>query len=283
MTTSLSGPTVRSSRRRAIRVRLGRRTTAFAAYALLAASSLAVITAAPAAAIDCLSGYGSLWDGMASTASGPGGTYEGVVAHMNANYGALCDTGTHDPGYEPNSLGNFNYVYVMVAQNGSAGANRGYAQMGYYRGWAEQSYFTAEYRKNSSDTFHRNVRWDIGPLTYGGMNQYWVQWVPDNGGQFRMNIDLSVIDVTPWNPYSSTAFNPNGQGVFELHWEGETKYSGSDIPGSTSDYSYFEGMQVQLINDSFSGTLPSLGGVIPTSSRYGRCCFGNNTFVIYTN
>lgn len=246
-----------ASKRRSMRL--------FCVLSVLAPSIAYTAVVGPAVAQpDCLPNYGSRFAGLTTQGNGPGGTFEGGSAHLIARFGSLCDSGSHDPNV------NFNYVFTMLLSNlvATDPANAGYAQIGYYRGWGQSTYFTTEYRRNY-DSFFRAIRYDYGPLNYGGDNQFWVQWVPDNGGQLRLNIDLTTMTTTPWNPYADSALGPAIHGPMRVEWTGETKYDGSDMPGTNSVRAYTYGLQVQQFNDSFSSNLPSLFGVIPGGFRYG--------------
>jgi len=253
-----------------------------ATLTLLTSVSLtsAVTFAKPASAspIDCMDGnaYYSRFDGYYSSAGSPtGGTYEGASADLINNTAPICDTGTQDPNF------NFNYVWVMIHQNNAApgGSAHGYAQMGFYRGYAQPcGYFTNEYSQDGNDTYHRYIetRLCLDPYT---INQYWVQFVPtDNygNGGIRMNVDVTIMGITPFSPYN--AWNPATYGPFFTEFNGETKYLGSDIPDTN-----YQRIEVQQeAGDAFTSTLPSLYDGCPWPNRYQKSTIANNFFAIST-
>lgn len=209
------------------------------------------------AQIDCINAYGSLFDGFISTAADPSGnTYEGTSTVLTAATAPICDTGSQDPNT------NFDYTWVMIHQNNSApgGTTSGYAQMGFYRGWGSCNYFTAEYDRDVNDVYHRFIDpHGNGCLQDGGQNQYWVQYI---NGALRMNVDVTIMAVTPWNPY--TYWNLN-YGPWHTEFDSETKYLGSDVPTTA-----FNAMEVQQFNDSWTTTLPAMYSSCPWPDRYNR-------------
>lgn len=236
-----------------------------------------LLSLAPASAtIGCVSGYGSLFDGLLSTASGPGGTYEGASAVMVNNSAPICDTGSTDPN------ANFVYEWVMIHQNNSApgGTDHGYAQSGFYRGYAQPCpYWTSEYNRDASDTFHRDIKTSLGCVGSNTSNQYWVQYVASaNGGAggIRINVDTRTLATTPWNPYSY--WGPYTYGPFFTEFAAETKYLGSNVPTSN-----FSSMQVQQFNDAWTTTLPTMYSLCPWPVRYIRGTYSNRFFAIQTS
>ncbi len=141
------------------------RRLALALSFLLPTAAVEAFSTRPAAALaDCLSGYGSVFAGYVTKATGPGGSYQGVSAQITNNTAPLCDTESHDPAE------NFNYTFSMLHQNNAApgGANHGYGQVGFFRGWGACTYFTAEYDQNSLDSYHRMIHTEFGCLTANG-------------------------------------------------------------------------------------------------------------------
>jgi hypothetical protein len=67
-----------------------------------------------------------------------------------------------------------------------------------------------------------------------------------------------------------------------VEWTGETKFEGSDMPGTNSVRAFNRGLQVQQFNDQFSNNLPTLFGTVPGGSRYGFNRPATQQFEIWT-
>jgi hypothetical protein len=238
---------------------------------LLLSTIFVVIRALPASAAGCESGYGSLFDGFYSTATGPGGSYEGASAVLIDNSAPICD-GSPVPADE-----NFNYVFTMIHQNNSApgGADYGYAQIGFFRYWGGCTYFTSESDSGYPAGYYRNIHTEFGCLKANGRNQYWEQYVQAaNGGSggLRLNVDSTIMDTTLFNPFTSWC---QQCGPFHTEFLGETKYLGTSMPTSN-----FSSMQVQLYDNSWTNALPPMWDGCPWPQRYIRSSLGNNSFAI---
>ena len=247
-----------------------RRSVGFVGVAAIVLSMVAVVDSTTASAtVPCLSAYGSEFAGLLSQQSGPGGTYEGASSQIDVGNGPICDTGSH-------GQDNFHFVWSMIAENESAGGARGYVQSGYLRYWNGCTYWTTEYNKGPGDTFHRHIHTEDGCKTFGS-NRYWVQYIPSTGFE-RMNVDSTVLDTTPWDIYVEWAAHL----PFEPEFSGETKYIGSDIPGTSSNTTTLGSLQVQQFSDAWSSTLPSFLSICPWPVRYVRTGLSGNAFQIYS-
>lgn len=220
--------------------------------------------------IDCNSAYGSQFAGWANLEAEPSGwPYEGTSSQISINSGPICDTGGHDQS-------NFNYVWAMIAENLSTGANRGYAQVGYMRWWGSCRYFTAEYRRGPEEFFHRTIDLDHGCLP-NGTTRFRVRYQASTG--FEQMLEASqVISSTPWSIFLEWA------SPYSNEFSGETKYVGSNIPGVASDKTSFSTMQVQLFEgDSWTDNLPNnFLRICPFPERYLRSGINNNGFNLWT-
>ena len=87
--------------------------------------------------------HGNYFDGYISTAAGPVG-HTRARALLSITNTARSATGILNPS------SNFTYVWVMSAANSSLGAGRGYAQMGYFCGYNQCTYFAAEYHRDAA-------------------------------------------------------------------------------------------------------------------------------------
>ncbi len=100
----------------------------------------------------------------------------------------------------------------------------------------------------------------------------------DNAGTggLRLNVDTTIMNITPWNPNS--AWIPGLYGPFWTELMGEAKYVGSDVPTTT-----FASVQVQKANLAFTSTLPVRYNVCPWPVRYLKTAFPANSFAIQTS
>ena len=251
----------------------------------LLAASASVIQASPAPAQpNCLSNYGSLFSGMTtSSTSSPFVSYVGASALLVPRYGHLCDYNPngHDPNVT-NPGANFNVGWSMAA-NGQGRPY--YAQTGYYRGWGQNTYFFWEHRGAWAGTFTRSVEYARGAINMGGINRYWVQFVGDwrSNAWYRLNIDSTIIGETPWNPYAVNGLNIGNDGA-RAQFSGETKYQGSDMPGTQSVPALFQGLELQR-NDgpgTWTTAMPTFYGAGPGGYRYGFQRDTTRSFKIWT-
>jgi hypothetical protein len=233
----------------------------------LTVSTSVVFASQANAQVNCVSPDKSLFDGYLSTAAGPGGyQYEGASAAIIANAAPLCTTG-----FGPDE---FSYTWVMVHQSnsGPGGGNNGYAQMGFFRDVTESCpYYTSESDQIYGQTFFRHIHTEYGCLPTNQLNRYWVQYIPSTG-LLRMNVDVTIMDTTTWNPYLNWA------APFSTDFDSETKYIGSDVPATN-----YRSMQVQQgINHGWSSSLPQMYTTCPWPIRYVLGALSNNFFAIQT-
>ena len=229
----------------------------------------------PARALStCGSPQKNYFDGFYSSWSDNfNGNYEGASATLVNNSANICDDGSHDFQVA------FNYVWVGVF-DGSQSHNAAHAQIGFYRGWGRCTVFAWETQWFYNGPFARNY----GPFCLGAntSNHYWVQFEFNQlggYGDFRLNVDNSVMYRTPWNPFNSGWAQP-----FSTQFNGETTYVGTDIPTS-----HFSGMQVQQSNGAWAWATYGQGGPYyydscPQPARYVKWAHvTNNEFGIQTS
>ena len=232
-------------------------------------SSASRAAAAPRVAriLPCLLGVSNYFDGYYSYAAGPlpGGTFEGSSAFVRHRRGEVCDTGSTNPQV------NFNTSWVMVAANLSQGPYRGYAQVGYFRGYGDIPHYFVEFKKNAADSFHRYFYDTWGLPSYGELHQLTVGY---GAGAIWMTVDSTSLAHTPWDPYAADAFNTFGTGPMETQLNSEATYTGSDVPG---DYTYrttWDSILVQTWNGhQWTGSLPTYYTSGPTSARWTQTSF----------
>lgn len=238
---------------------------------VLIASS--VIAAPSAHAGTCTGSYMSRFDGYLSTAPDPSyGTFEGASSILTNNPAVPCTGSLTTPAPD-----NFAYEFVMVHQSNSApgGTGKGYAQIGFFQYWGSCEYYTTEYNRDNSDSvFHRHIHTEYGCLSDNAQHQYWVQY---RSGQLYMNVDVTVMDITPFNPY--TYWKWGTYGPFQTQFTTETKYITTDIAASI-----FQQMQVQRYNDTWTWALPIMYSACPWPTRYIKwSTITNNSFALQTS
>ena len=200
--------------------------------------------ASPAHALtDCLQGQGVYprYDGISANHTYSSGGYSynylGASAFISPQWGHICDTGTRD-------RSNVTAAFVVL-QNRSATS---WVQTGVVRAWGEPAWFYAEHKSAFGEyrlTYYDSSRgW--APINYGGVNRFWVQYVgPADGvnqNHWRLNVDSSIMDFTPWG-IGSTGANLSDNYLLPA-WTGETHYLGTDIMGTNNPTRYW-GMTAQ--------------------------------------
>lgn len=276
--------------RRARRQRFSRHPGARLTLAVgILATTLASPLASPPPAVgqpNCISNIGAWFSGMwtAGRLDHNSSHWIGASALLVPRHGHICDFNPNfnDPQVR-RSDANTTSGWSMVQQSGPTCC--GYAQTGYYRGWGESTYFFFEYarKRDPAGTFTRSVEYARGPLTMGGINRYWVQFVDGGpeGSRFRLNIDSTVIGETPFAP-----FGPNGiwdgQNPLSASFAGETHYQGTDMPGTQAVPALFQGIELQLGNRSWTTSMPQFFGAGPGGPRYGFARDTLRSFKVWT-
>jgi hypothetical protein len=221
--------------------------------------------------IDCLSSYGSQFSGHLTTDTGSQRTWEGTTAHIENNNGAICDTGLQNSN-------NFWYDWVMLANNIAGGSNRAHVQVGYFRYWGSCIYWATEYQKLDNGNFTRHIKTADGCRT-GSAGDFTVAYNPSTGYE-QMKAGSTGLDTTPWDVYSVWTL------PFVPEVSGETKYIGTDIPGTSSNPTTISHINLQKYSDDSwttdSGTLPSWSGICRWPVRYARTAISSHAYSFYT-
>ena len=139
----------------------------------------------------------------------------------------------------------------------------GYAQSGFFRWYGSSMYHTTEYKQDTAHTYVRKICLTCGALIDGETNQYWEQYVT-SCSCLRLNVDVTILDTTPFNPYSTWVF------PFRSQYYGETKYLESDMPGYLSAPTDFRSMQIQHTSTHTWTNVPcDLLGQNDNTTRWG--------------
>ena len=243
----------------------------------LLSGAIVIPTTSASAYVFCRTSYGSRFAGYLTSGSDSSGlSFEGTKANIENNTGPICD--------DDESTLNFNTTWVMISENESAGGGRGYAQSGYFRYWGSCTYWYSEYRKNPSDSYHRTIHTGYGCRTGSG-SDFSVVW----GRSGVANESLiagspssgTVLGSTPWDPFAAWS----SAGNFEPEISSETKYIGSDVPGTSADPTNITSVELQNFDNSWTTstqTLPSMNDICPWPVRYSKSNFGGHAFSFYS-
>lgn len=198
---------------------------------ILSVTSLAYSSAAQAVGSCGTYGNNQIGWSTKSTQASQTHTYEGVSAEILERVNPALCTNPSVPG------ANFSTVWTMVF-----GPN-GYVQSGtkWYSGepcdreWAEQTLHgvTNDYYKScaTNNSYHR----------------FWQQSLVVSGILvLRSNVDNRIIHQAN---FDITDIRKGGDGVAHVSYRGETYYIATNLPGSTSNPTDFDVMQVQFFSD----------------------------------
>lgn len=97
--------------------------------------------------------------------------------------------------------------------------------------------------------------------------------------QAPANVDVTILQVTPFGPYGSWQY------PFETQWFGETAHAESNIPGSNGTRTPIYGIEVQWESDNqFKQEVPPNLESIRSLTRYRQTPFNyaNRSFEIWT-
>lgn len=247
-----------------------------AVVVLLSASALLswiVVTPLPASAtINCLSSYKSYFAGILTNASDSSGhTFEGTRADIENNDNPICDTGLQNSD-------NFWYDWVMIAPGPPSLSDRGHVQVGYFRYWGSCIYFATEWQKNngSSASFTRHIKTGYGCRTETGSTLFTVKYNPSTGYEDMLEGSTN-LGTSPFSIYSAWSTSTN----FVPELSGESKYIGTDIPGTPTDPTAVTNIQLQKFDDSWSSlsaSLPAFSDICPWPVRYFRTSVSSHAF-----
>lgn len=234
--------------------------------AVLVAAFSALVLLAPSARAEIPQcGTASNYHEDYSSASNAPTSYEGTSATIVVRKGSVCDTVTNNS--------NTSSAWTMISPSNRTG----WAQSGYIRWYGSSIYHFAQYRKNGSTAYVTKI--GSTALATGASYQYWQQSLYNSTAgqwQVRQNVNTTVLLQTNFDTFSSWT-QP-----YLVSWSGETNYTASDVPGTSSAPARFSSMQVQLYSDdSWTSTLPALG-VGSQSSRYHVSAVSGNAFNMWT-
>jgi GrpB protein len=134
-----------------------------------------------------------------------------------------------------------------------------------------------EYRANPADTFHRYIDTAHGCISIGQTEQFWVTY-QNTSGLENLNIDSTNVSNTPFDIYSAWS----GHTPFEPEFSGETKYVGSDMPGTPTQTVVGSTLLVQQFNDAFTASLPTFVNICHWPQRYARSGILSNAMSFFT-
>jgi hypothetical protein len=197
-------------------------------------------------------------------------TYEGASASIRVESARICDDSADRT---------FNTTWVMIAGISKSTGLWGYAQTGALRYRNDVTYHFFEYNATGiSGLNYRRIGPEFGasnPLANGEIHRYWVQFSPSKGAE-EMNIDISNIADTPFNPYAVWNL------PLSVQYFGESIHQGTDTPGYVSNPALFTNMQAQAFNDVFYPNVPAMTAANDQSRFYLQQPIGDRTFYGYT-
>jgi hypothetical protein len=224
-------------------------------------------------------------DGWESSQANPAGfTFEGSNAQIAApNDPTLCDAG---PGY-------FNPSVLYSMLSGYNGTHPGWVQTGLGRqanGGGNYpttpgtcSYYFAQFVQNA-DVQAPTTDFEVSRGCVSGNHTYWNQFYTGTGADYsheRMNVDLTKIGATPWSIYASWNVLP-----YDVSWSGETRFSGTTLPGTFASPSRYHVLQVQDgTTDAWTYGIPTVfrNTICWPSGRYGKTTIAGNAFRVWDN
>ena len=196
-----------------------------------------------------------------------GQAVEGSEAQITTQDAHVCD-------------GDFSIGWSMIAEPNSPGGD--YAQSGFYdhvnnsypaEFFAEDEYDNQPYRR----TFYTFT-------DQGEVHNYKSAWDRSKAA-IDESVDSTVIQTTNFNPYQ---YWGNGSIYWASEFFGELYHQPTDMPGTSSDYTLFQNIELQRYdNNAFSTDTSSLSYYDTDSSRYYDSSSilnnnGNHSFKIYT-
>lgn len=95
-------------------------------------------------------------------------------------------------------------------------------------------------------------------------------------GVLRMNVDVTIMAQTTWDPY--VYWNFSKYGPWSTGFNAESKYLATDIA-----VSHFGSMQVQRYDDTWTSSLPPMYNSCPWPQRYINNGISNNAFGLQTS
>lgn len=212
-------------------------------------------------------GTGGNWfDGFAGFPAAPHDTYEGVQANVEVQSAQVCDSDRSS--YSGGALGNFVYAWSMIASHDGVG----WSQSGYFRSYGTGLLNFSQV--NDGHGYLRNAT-VAGPAP-GSTHTYWQQYIRD--GTIRSNVDGTILQIPPFNPYFSWAF------PFSPQFFAEARYRESDVPGSSGNPVTFSSLTVQRSADDSFVTIPGdvLNQPRDDSGRWNLTSTGATSFDINT-
>jgi hypothetical protein len=143
------------------------------------------------------------------------------------------------------------YVWVMIASNNSDG----WTQSGYvYRDGVSGAYTFAQYSENGSAWY------TVYGSTISSTALYYESY-NFTAGAMDLVANGTQLETTPWDP------DLEWTAPWIPEWEGETHYTGDDVPGTSASPAYVSNMGI-ITSRGGSVTDPSGLSVSSTYSNY---------------
>lgn len=199
-------------------------------------------------------------------------SYVGTRASIVARNMALCSTVT-DPHF------NFTYTWVMIA---NFDGTSGWAQSGFYRGYGQSAVHAVE--DNPDGTFLPPRRRYIGHPVYGTAYNYEVrpgtsaECLSQPGGVVNCMVELVQGTI-----YQATNFAPSSRWTtpYANEYFGETKFPGSDMPGTSTARTTFSSIDVYSPGVGFIGSAPQ-NSVSNENPRSHLTSYSNSSFSLWS-
>lgn len=251
-----------------------RHATLVAAAGLALAVTVCALAPSPAEAQLATCGTPGNWfDGFVGFPTSSDRHYEGVRAVLTVQSAQVCDSDhsvfNYSSNGQPTPLGNFTYAWSMITDPTSGG----WVQSGYFRSYNQS--LTNFSQVNDGHGYLHNA-YTAGPAV-GSTHTYWQQYVP--GGGIRSNVDTTILQTTPFNPFSQWS-----NGDWSPQFLNETRYRESDVPGTTGSHMHWSGLQVQRFSDDAFVDVPCdlLTSPSDDSARWALQSTGCTSFDIWT-
>lgn len=238
---------------------------------VLCAAQIGFVSYAPSAQsaiYQCGPGPTNRFDGYIAPQAPQAWQYtEGASADIVVHFASVCTT--------DNSNYNFTTAWTMISDVVGVSS---YAQSGFMRFWGDATMrHFVEYRRNANTAFVRTVCFTQACLLQDpSVYQYWIAYQPACGPCIQMFYNGTILNSTPFNPYTSWT-QP-----FRPQFFGETTYLESDVPGSYAAPSEFRNLLVQRTSDDGWGAAWCYLTPRKDTSRWGLNADSCTHFWIWT-
>jgi hypothetical protein len=257
-----------------------RRSGSFVLAVLISCGAFLASSAEPASAdnyVDCAAANDHNFDGFYSTGSGT--LVEGAAARLITSFGNICtdSSGRFNPPGTLNAIGeNLTSGWVMIAGHNPSSGGVGYIQSGFDREYGRNPIFFSEDNLTGAPSVYRRRILPGGGPVFGDAHMYWEQFTTVAGGtcaggQYRENVDVTIIQIANFCPFASWAT------PYLPEFSGEGLNLNDDIPGSPSAPMVFYTLQTQdFVTDAFTNYLPSMNW----ASASGESAYNYNPHTI---